>query len=107
MIERKLTDKQQAFVDYYVTSGNAEEAARKAGYNARGNTTKLLQNTTIKKAIEVLNKQIENERIDGMTEVKQFWTETMRNESVEQKDLLHLQQVQQQGLVLLYLSLMT
>lgn len=42
-----------------------------------------------------------------MTEVKQFWTETMRNESVEQKDLLHLQQVQQQGLVLLYLSLMT
>lgn len=39
LIERKLTDKQQAFVDYYVTSGNAEEAARKAGLNSRGNTT--------------------------------------------------------------------
>jgi phage terminase small subunit len=84
----KLTEKQQRFVDYYLTSGNAEEAATKAGYNARGNTTKLLQNTTIQNAIEERNKQIESDRIASMEEVKQFWTNTMRNEETELKDRL-------------------
>lgn len=29
----KLTEKQQRFVDYYIETGNASEAARKAGYS--------------------------------------------------------------------------
>ena len=84
----KLTEKQQRFVDYYIASGNAEEAARKAGYNARGNTTKLLQNTTIKQAIEERNKALVSDRVADMAEVKAFWTNTMRNEEVEFKDRL-------------------
>lgn len=48
----KLTEKQRRFADYYIETGNAEEAARRAGYNARGNTTKLLQNTTIRQYID-------------------------------------------------------
>jgi phage terminase small subunit len=47
-----LTEKQKRFADYYIESGNAEEAARRAGYNARGNTTKLLRNTTIRNYID-------------------------------------------------------
>jgi len=86
--EVKLTEKQQRFVDYYLTSGNAEDAAKKAGYNARGNTTKLLQNTTIQKAIEERNKSIVNDRIANMEEVKQFWTNTMRNGEAELNDRL-------------------
>lgn len=84
----KLTEKQQKFVDYYLASGNAEEAARKAGYNARGNTTKLLQNTTIQKAIKERNESIISDRIADMEEVKQFWTNTMRNDETELKDRL-------------------
>jgi phage terminase small subunit len=84
----KLTEKQQRFVDYYLTSGNAEEAARRAGYNARGNTTKLLQNTTIRKAIEKRNKQLESERVANMEEVKLFWTATMRSEETDLKHRL-------------------
>jgi phage terminase small subunit len=84
----KLTEKQQRFVDYYLSSGNAEDAAKKAGYNARGNTTKLLQSTTIQQAIKERNKQIESDRIADMEEVKQFWTNTMRSDETELKDRL-------------------
>jgi phage terminase small subunit len=84
----KLTEKQQRFVDYYITSGNAEDAAKKAGYNARGNTTKLLQSTTIQQAIKERNKQIESDRIANMEEVKQFWTITMRSGEADLKDRL-------------------
>ena len=84
----KLTEKQQRFVDYYIASGNAEEAARKAGYNARGNTTKLLQNTTIKQAIEERNKTLVSDRIADMEEVKRFWTNTLRDENMDPKHRL-------------------
>ena len=84
----KLTEKQKRFADYYIASGNAEESAKKAGYNARGNTTKLLQNTTIQQYIKERNKLLESDRIANMEEVKQFWTNTMRNDEVELKDRL-------------------
>jgi phage terminase small subunit len=84
----KLTEKQQKFVDYYLASGNAEDAAKKAGYNARGNTTKLLQNTTIQKAIEERNKTIVSDRIANMEEVKQFWTNTLRDSEADLKHRL-------------------
>lgn len=84
----KLTEKQKRFADYYISSGNAEEAAKKAGYNARGNTTKLLQNTTIQNYIKERNKLLENDRIANMEEVKQFWTNTMRNNEADLKDRL-------------------
>ncbi|MEK5065900.1 terminase small subunit [Cytobacillus sp. FSL R5-0596] len=83
-----MTPKQQAFVDYYLMSGNAEEAARKAGYNARGNTTKLLQNTTIKEAIKERNKSIESDRIANMEEVKEFWSNTLRDAEADLKHRL-------------------
>ena len=84
----KLTEKQQKFVDYYLASGNAEDAAKKAGYNARGNTTKLLQNTTIQQAIQERNKQIVSDRIADMEEVKKFWTDTLRDEGMDPKHRL-------------------
>lgn len=31
----KLTPKQRAFADYYITTGNATEAAEKAGYSKK------------------------------------------------------------------------
>ena len=86
----KLTEKQKRFADYYIASGNAEESAKKAGYSARGNTTKLLQNTTICKYIKERNDKLASKRIAGMQEVKEIWTNILRGEleGVEIKDIL-------------------
>lgn len=83
-----LTAKQLKFVDYYVASGNAEDAARKAGYSARGNTTKLLQNTTIQNAIQERNNMLESSRIADMEEVKEFWTIVMRDDGNDVRERL-------------------
>ena len=48
MIIAKMTLKQKRFADEYIISGNATEAAVKAGYSskyANTNTSKLLKNT--------------------------------------------------------------
>jgi len=87
----KLTRKQQAFVDYYIETGNATKAAIKAGYSkktARVMGQENLLKPAIKKHIENRNKQIENERIADMKEVKEFWTSMVRNNKLEPKDRL-------------------
>ena len=87
-MDRKLTPKQKAFVDYYIENGgNATQAAIKAGYSqkyANTNANKLLQNTTISKYIEERNKLIESKRIASITEVKEYWTRVMRGEEKDQ-----------------------
>ena len=84
----KLTPKQKKFADEYIKTCNAELAAKTAGYNARGNTTKLLQNTTIKNYIKERNKQLEKATIASMEEVKEFWTNTLRDTNKDLKDRL-------------------
>ncbi|MED4255181.1 terminase small subunit [Priestia megaterium] len=87
----KLTPKQQAFGDYYIETGNATQAAIKAGYSkktARVIGQENLLKPAIKKYIEKLNKQIESERIADMKEVKEFWTSMVRNNKLEPKDRL-------------------
>lgn len=87
----KLTPKQQKFADYYITSGNATESAIKAGYSkntARAIGNENLTKPYIKEYIEELNKKAFNERIADMIEVKQFWSDMLRSETVENKDRL-------------------
>lgn len=84
----KLSIKQQKFCDYYIASGNAEESAKKAGYNARGNTTKLLQNTSIKEYLKEKTAKLDKRRTATMEEVHEFWYATMLNEEVAHKDRL-------------------
>ena len=87
-MDKKLTPKQKAFVDYYIENGgNATQAAIKAGYSqkyANTNANKLLQNTTISKYIEDRNKVIESERIASIIEIKEHWTRVMRGEEKDQ-----------------------
>lgn len=84
----KLTQKQKKFADYYLKTGNAEKSAKRAGYSARGNTTKLLQNTTICDYIRKVNEKIDKTKIADMQEVREFWSETMRQKEIEYKDRL-------------------
>lgn len=80
---RKLTEKQKRFADYYIELGNAEEAAKRAGYSARGNTTKLLQNTTIREYIQQRLAEKDKERIASQDEILSFLTQVMRGEVTE------------------------
>jgi phage terminase small subunit len=83
----KLTEKQKRFADFYVESGNATQAAIKAGYSekyANTNASKLLQNTTLKSYIEMQLEKMQNERTADAQEVLEFLTSVMRGEKTEQ-----------------------
>lgn len=84
----EITAKQKKFADEYIKTGNAELSAKLAGYSARGNTTKLLQNTTIVNYIKERNKVLDKATIANIEEVKEFWTNTMRNKMIDYKDRL-------------------
>lgn len=85
---KKLTQKQQRFVDEYIISGNATQAAIKAGYSrkyANTNATKLLQNTTIKIELEKRNAEIKSQKTMDMQEVMERLAAIARGETVEQQ----------------------
>lgn len=89
--EMTLNEKQKKFVDYYCETGNAEQSAIRAGYSkntARGHSHKMLHNVAIKSAIEKRNKELEDERIADVTEIKQFWTSMFRDPLTDPKDQL-------------------
>lgn len=89
-MDRKLTEKQKAFCDYYIELGNATEAYKRAypsckkDGTARANSSKLLTNTSIKCYIDIQLKQIEDKRIADRDEVLQYLTKVMRGEEKDQ-----------------------
>ena len=81
---RKLAERQQAFVDYYVETMNAAEAARRAGYsakNARKIGSDLLKRDYIQEAIQKRLEEIKSRRIADSTEVMEYLTAVMRGEN--------------------------
>ena len=83
----KLNEKQKAFADYYIETGNATEAAIRAGYSkktARVIGQENLTKPAIKQYIDKRNKVIESERIASITEVKEYWTRVMRGQEKDQ-----------------------
>lgn len=88
----KLTPKQHAFADFYITLGNAAEAAIKAGYSkkyAAQNTDKLLKNTNIKTYIAQRMEEIKSARIADQQEIMEFLTSVMRGEVDEPIPILN------------------
>ena len=86
-MDKKLTPKQKAFADYYIETGNATEAAIRAGYSKKTARVIGQENITkpaIKQYIDKRNKVIESERIASITEVKEYWTRVMRGEEKDQ-----------------------
>lgn len=84
----KLTEKQRRFVDYYVETGNASEAARRAGYSEKTAGwigQENLQKPTIKAAIDARLKDLEDKRIAKADEVLEFLTSTLRGEVKEER----------------------
>lgn len=83
----KLTSKQKAFAEYYIETGNATEAARKAGYKGKNLNRIASENLTkldIKNYIDGKMKELEDQRIAKADEVLKYLTRVIRGEETEQ-----------------------
>lgn len=81
----KLTEKQKRFIDFYVETGNATEAAKKAQY--KGNNLNRIGSENLSKLdkfIKLKLQQKEDERIATQDEVLQYLTKVMRGEEKDQ-----------------------
>lgn len=83
----KLTEKQKRFCDYYIETGNATEAAIRAGYSEK--TAKVIgaENLTkpyLKNYIDERIGQLESNRIADAKEVMEYLTKIVRNEAKEE-----------------------
>lgn len=86
-----LKPQHQAFADYYIELGNAEQAAIKAGYSeryARGNAYKLVAISGVKEYIDKRMEELKSERVADQQEIMEFLTAIMRGEVDEPIPLL-------------------
>ena len=80
----KLTVKQQKFADEYIISGNATDAAKKAGYSEKTAftiATENLKKPYIKQYIDQRIKELDDKKIAKQEEVLQYLTSVLRGES--------------------------
>lgn len=87
VIQMKLTPKQKAFADYYIETGNAAEAARKAGYSEKSARVVGAENLTkpnISEYITSRMKPVEEKRIATADEVMQFFSDVMNGRIKDQ-----------------------
>lgn len=79
--------KQQRFVDEYIISGNATQAAIKAGYSkktAAVTATENLRKPNVKAAIDKRNAEIQSEKTMDMQEVMERLAAMGRGETTEE-----------------------
>lgn len=84
---KSLTVKQRRFVDAYIETGNAAEAARRAGYKSRNADVmgrENLRKPTVKKVLEARLKELEDAQIADAREVLIHLTSAMRGEIEEE-----------------------
>ena len=82
-----LNARQKAFCEFYVVSGNATDAAIKAGYSesyAKDRIHTLMKNVGISRYIDELMRKLESKRIATAEEVLQNLTAMMRGEIQEE-----------------------
>lgn len=84
---KSLTVKQRRFVDAYIETGNAAEAARRAGYKSRNADVmgrENLRKPTVRKVLEARLKELEDAQIADAREVLIHLTSAMRGETEEE-----------------------
>lgn len=82
----KINERQRRFVDFYIQTANASEAARLAGYagrTARITGAKLLSKTNIAAAIKERLKELEDERIIKTEKVLEHLSSVILGEMTE------------------------
>lgn len=86
-----LNEKQKAFCEYYASTFNATESAKRAGYSqktARSIGQRLLTYVDVQKYLAELSNKAKTSRIADITEILEFFSETMRNKALMPKDRL-------------------
>lgn len=82
-----MTPKQKKFCEYYIQSGNAAEAARKAGYSEK-TARNIGQENLTKPDIQAYIRQIidgqDKQRVADANEVLEFYSAVMRGEVKDQ-----------------------
>lgn len=81
------TEKQKRFIDYYIETGNATEAAKKAGYSRKTAKAAGYENLTkpyLKSAIDERLKALEEKRVADAREVLIHLTAALRGEIEEE-----------------------
>lgn len=87
-MRNKLTLKQRKFVDEYIISGNASDAARKAGYSPRTafrSGQENMQKPAVLAEIKRRMAEIESHKIMDMTEAMQELTAIARGETTDEQ----------------------
>ena len=85
---KKLTQKQQRFVDEYIISGNATQAAIRAGYAKKAayqTGAQNLKKPQIISALKERNTEIKSQKTMDMQEVMERLAAIARGETVEQQ----------------------
>lgn len=85
----KLTAKQRAWIDYYKQGKTAAEAARLAGY--RGNNSDVIGSQNLVKLGKYVadrDELLDRARVADMSEINEFWSDTMRDNTADIKDRL-------------------
>lgn len=83
----KLTERQKRFIDFYIQTLNASEAARRAGYSAKTAFRagqENMQKPAIKSAIQSRLAELESERTADTKEILEYLTKVMRGEAHEE-----------------------
>ena len=81
-----MSEKQKRFIDFYIQTGNASEAARQAGYaekTAPFTGAENLKKPQIKKAIQERLKVLDDKRTADTKEILQYLTSVMRGEGTD------------------------
>lgn len=87
-MDKKLTEKQKRFADYYIETGNGTEAAIKAGYSentAKEIASENLTKPNIKNYIDKLLQKKDHSRIASQDEVLEYLTNVMRGKVQEEQ----------------------
>lgn len=87
-MSERLTEKQRRFVDWYLETGNATEAALKAGYSKKAAQqigSENLLKPVIQKAIDRRNKEIADAKKADIDEVLTYLTSVMRGEQSDEQ----------------------
>lgn len=82
-----LTPKQKAFADAYIETGNASEAARRAGYSAKNadvTGSQCLVNPKISAYLKERMDALEAQHVATADEVMRFFSSVMRGEVKDQ-----------------------
>ncbi len=86
-----MNPRRKAFCEAYLTSGNAAQAAREAGYSertARSAGQRLLTFADVQEYLKQRNEEISKANTADIEEIREFWTTTMRDTGQKTGDRL-------------------